>query len=120
MFIVRSRRAGRFIARPLNTALAGNVERSARTSHDADMTQESIVGAGNVEAPSVAVLEKLGFVVTYEAAGDAWVASRSDLRLRAQSPLQLLGLYSMRQHRGADWTPTDSEVESMLKRMGSA
>jgi hypothetical protein len=86
------------------------------------MKQESIAGAGSVEAPCVAVLEKLGFVVACEVAGGAveWVASRSDLHLRAESPLQLLGLYSMRQHRGAHWTPTDSEVESMLKRMGSA
>jgi hypothetical protein len=85
------------------------------------MKQESIAGAGNVEAPCLAVLEKLGFVVACEVAGDAveWVAARSDLRLRAESPLQLLGLYSMRQHRGADWAPTDSEVESMLKRMDS-
>jgi hypothetical protein len=85
------------------------------------MSRESIVGAGNVEAPCVAVLEKLGFVVTHEVAGGAveWVASRKDLHLQAESPLQLLGLYSMRQHRGVDWTPTDSEVESMLKRMGT-
>jgi hypothetical protein len=83
------------------------------------MKQEIIAGAGNVEAPSVAVLEKLGFVVTCELSGGGveWVALRSDLHLRAASPLQLLGLYSMREHRGADWAPTDREVDSMLKRM---
>jgi hypothetical protein len=85
------------------------------------MKREFIAGAGNVEAPSMAVLEKLGFVVTCEVSGGAvkWVALRSDLQLRAESPLQLLGLYSMREHRGADWKPTDGEVESMLKRMGA-
>jgi hypothetical protein len=85
------------------------------------MKQETIAGAGNVEAPSVAVLEKLGFVVTCERSGGdvEWVALRSDLQLRAESPLQLLGLYSMREHRGADWAPTDREVGSMLERMGA-
>ena len=85
------------------------------------MKQETIAAAGNVEAPSVAVLEKLGFIITCEptGSGNEWVALRSDLRLRAESPLQLLGLYSMREHRGADWAPTDAEIDSMLKRTGA-
>ena len=82
------------------------------------MSPELIASAANVEASCVAVLEKLGFVIVCETNGDAeeWVAMRDDLHLRAESTVQLLGLYSMREHRGADWVPTDAEVESMLKR----
>jgi hypothetical protein len=73
-----------------------------------------------VEASCIAVLERLGFVVTQELSGgeEEWLALREDLHLRAESPLQLLGLLTMREHRGEDWAPTDSEVQSMLKRCG--
>jgi hypothetical protein len=82
---------------------------------------ELIVAAGNAETACVAVLEKLGFVVVTETNGDVeeWVALRDDLHLRAESPVQLLRLYSMRHDRRANWAPADAEVEALLERMKS-
>ena len=62
---------------------------------------ELIPAPGNVDTPSVAELERLGFVVVCETNGETeeWVAMRDDLHLRAESPAQLLGLYSMRERR---------------------
>jgi Asp-tRNA(Asn)/Glu-tRNA(Gln) amidotransferase A subunit family amidase len=70
-------------------------------------SSEAIAAAGSADSPSVAELENLGFVVVCETNGDTeeWVAMRDDLHLRAESPAQLLGLYSMREHRGADRAP---------------
>ena len=61
---------------------------------------QSVAAAVNVDAEHVAELERLGFVVVCETNGETeeWVAMRDDLHLRAESPVQLLGLYSMRGH----------------------
>ena len=84
------------------------------------MSPEHIATAGNTEASCIAVLEKLGFVVVCETNGgmEEWVALRDDLHLRAESPRQLLGLYSVREHRGASWAPADEEVEALSIRLG--
>ena len=83
------------------------------------MSAETIGASGNAEAPCVAVLEALGFVVVCETSGgmEEWLALRADLHLRAESPLELLDLYSMRQERGAARVPTDAEVDSLLEKM---
>ena len=62
------------------------------------MPPELIGAAGDTEAPSIAELEKLGFVVVCETSGgmEEWVALRADLHLRAESPGELLELLSMR------------------------
>jgi len=83
------------------------------------MLTEAVKSSRNAEAPCVAVLEALGFIVVCETSGgmEEWLALRADLHLRAESPLELLGLYSMRQERGAARVPTDAEVESLLEKM---
>ena len=83
------------------------------------MSTETLGTLGNADAPCVALLEALGFVVVSETSGgtEEWLALRPDLHLRAESPLELLDLYSMRQERGAARVPTDAEVESLLEKM---
>jgi hypothetical protein len=65
------------------------------------MSPGIIAAAGNVEASCIAALERLGFVVTQELSGgmEEWFALREDLHLRAESPVQLLGLYTVHEHR---------------------
>lgn len=92
-----------------------------RTVSPLSNVRRLIVAAGNAETACVSVLEKFGFVVVTETNGDVeeWVALRGDLHLRAESPVQLLELYSMRQDRGANRAPTDAEVEALLERVRS-
>ena len=56
----------------------------------------------NPEAECVAVLERLGFVVTQELSGgdEEWLAIRAVLHLRAESASQLLSLYNGRDRGG--------------------
>ena len=82
--------------------------------------QINLTAAGNVFAPALAVLRKLGFKVTLlaqasQSAEQLFQAERPGLRLRAEDPLLLLGLAKLIEARGADWKPTDAEVEDFLK-----
>jgi hypothetical protein len=85
------------------------------------MSTQTVAAAGNAELACVALLEALGFIVVCETSGgmEEWLALRADLHLRAESPLELLDLYSMRQERGAARVPTDAEVESLLAQTRS-
>lgn len=48
--------------------------------------------------------------------GERWIAQKGDLRVSGESPLQVLGLYWMRQQRGSNWEAEDAEIEAFLKR----
>ena len=63
-----------------------------------------VTAAGNVEKSRIATLESFGFVVTQELSGgmEEWLAIREDLHLRAESPEQLLDLYTLREHATAE------------------
>ena len=80
---------------------------------------ETIAGSGNIEVPAYLALRKLGFEVTATAKGEQseqWVATKSDLKLIAASPLELLGLCLMRAERGSSWKPTDEDISDFLER----
>ena len=82
--------------------------------------QINLAAAGNVLAPALAVLRKLGFKVTLlvqgnQSAEQVFQAEKPGLRLRAEDPLLLLGLAKLVETRGADWKPTEEEVEDFLQ-----
>ena len=81
------------------------------------MVLEQIFAAGNTEIPAQLTLESLGFELRCNdesAPEEVWVASGHGLQLSAPSCLELLGLYCMRTHRGADWAASDAEIERAL------
>ncbi len=79
---------------------------------------EQITAAGNTEIPAYLALLRFGFAVTRTVNGEEenWVAEKTDLRLSAPTPLQLLGLYAMRQTRGSEWAASDDSIEEFLRR----
>jgi hypothetical protein len=76
-------------------------------------TPEVLAGAGNVEVPCILALRSQGFTVsmTIVAEHEEWRAERPDLVLVADDPLGLLGLASLRQHRGREWRASDQEID---------
>ena len=44
------------------------------------------------------------------------IATKPDLILEAEGPLELLGLWAMRDGRGKEWKASDDEIEAFLKR----
>ena len=69
--------------------------------------------AGNTLAPALAVLRRMGYVVSRD--GDGYRAERAARQLLADDPLALLGLAALLDERGASWQPTDEEVDALLK-----
>jgi hypothetical protein len=80
---------------------------------------EHISGAGNTEVPAYLALLQAGFRVERQKLGgddELWVAEREDLRISGSSPLEILGLYGMRNQRGSDWKAEDAEIDAFLKK----
>jgi hypothetical protein len=80
---------------------------------------EKIASAGNTDVPGYLALIKAGFdVSTLPGSGQSerWIAKKPNLILEAESPLELLGLWSMRENRGPNWKASDDEIEAFLKR----
>jgi hypothetical protein len=81
-----------------------------------------IVAAGNTLAPALAELVSLGFFVSrvaMSAPGESFLrAEKSGIVLDASDPLELLGLAALAQRRGAEWAPSDVEVDALLKLQG--
>jgi hypothetical protein len=78
---------------------------------------EQIAAAGNIEVPAYLALRQAGFEVTSTRVDDEneqWVAAKSDIKLIAESPLELLGLW-LRKERGANWKATGEEIEAFLR-----
>ena len=82
-----------------------------------NMDQQIIVAnAGNVQAPALAVLKSMGYVVGKLPTDQALLqATRPGVQLIAEDPLLLLGLASIAQARGENWRPSDSEIEALLE-----
>ena len=79
---------------------------------------ETIASAGNIEVPAYLTLLDLGFTITCERQGpdaESWVAVKEGLQLVADSPLELLGLATMRRERGRSWRAKDEEIESLIR-----
>ena len=81
------------------------------------MSVESITAAGNVEMPAYLALQQLGFAVErriLENSDELWVASNSTSMFSAPSPLELLGLYAMRETRGLNWKADNDQINGYL------
>jgi hypothetical protein len=66
---------------------------------------ERIAASGNTEVPAYLTLRQAGFEVVatpVENENERWIATKPDITLIAESPLELLGLWFMRKERGAD------------------
>ncbi len=80
---------------------------------------EQIAAAGNTEIPAYLVLIRDGFEVSASPGPDdseQWIAKNADFKLIAESPLELLGLWSMRKERGSLWKANGEEIEAFLSR----
>lgn len=76
--------------------------------------------AGNTAAPALGVLLSKGFVVSRSAALPGnFEARRDHIRLCAEDPETLLGLAALVEARGADWRPTDAEVDALIALEGT-
>ena len=79
------------------------------------MTEIVIATAGNTLAPALALLRERGYEVC-RAAGepDLLEAHKPGYRLVAEDPLSLLGLAALAEARGANWQPSDAEIDALL------
>jgi len=78
------------------------------------------LAAAAVEVPAILLLEERGYALTVTESEDldAWVATRGDLELVANGPLELLALASLAEERGGSWMVTEDEIEGTLARFG--
>lgn len=74
-----------------------------------------LVAAGNTLAPALSILRKLGYTVTRETSGERQYRAENETCIfSADDPLVLLGLVKIYEVRGADWQPSDEEVQRLL------
>ncbi|PHV32791.1 hypothetical protein CSQ94_15655 [Janthinobacterium sp. BJB312] len=74
-----------------------------------------IAAAGNTLAPALGVLHKLGYAVTRDKTAEQQYQAEDDTCIFvADDPLTLLGLVKIYEERGADWQPSDEEVQRLL------
>jgi hypothetical protein len=75
--------------------------------------------AGNVEVPAYLVLIQKGYTISsrdQSKANDGWYAEKEGRRFQADSLIAMLGLVTMYEVRGNDWTATDEEITSFLQK----
>lgn len=77
-----------------------------------------IFNAGNTLIPAILLLEQHGFIISCTVVGkqSMLLASRNELILQADDPLQLLGLLTLYQDTRATWQATDNEIEDVMRR----
>lgn len=74
-----------------------------------------IAAAGNTLAPALGVLHNLGYAVTRDNTAEQQYQAEDDTCIFvADDPLALLGLVKIYEERGADWQPSDEEVQRLL------
>jgi hypothetical protein len=74
--------------------------------------------AGNVEVPAYLVLLEKGYTVTVEEGStspSSWLGVKNEQRYRADSLVELLGLVSMVEVRGAAWQASDNDIDAFLQ-----
>ena len=83
-------------------------------------TPVRIASAGNVVVPAIRVLEQRGFSVSRELEQDRelWRARRGSLEAVGADPLELLGLVTIVEGRGAAWRTDDAELADVMQRFG--
>lgn len=77
--------------------------------------QPFLCAAANVEVPAYLVLSQKGYTVI-AAGNDDWYAEKDGLRFQAESLIELLGLVSMYEVRGANWAAADQEIDAFLAK----
>jgi hypothetical protein len=80
---------------------------------------EHITAAANTEIPAYLALLQEGCKVVRQSLGESgelWTAVKGDLRVSAESPVMMLGLFQMRKQRGRNWQAADSEIEAFMRR----
>jgi hypothetical protein len=78
-----------------------------------------LCAAGNVEVPAYLVLSQKGYTVTAgdrSVKQDGWYAEKDGLRFHGDSLIQLLGLVSIVEIRGANWAATDRDIDDFLAK----
>jgi hypothetical protein len=81
--------------------------------------QPLLCAAGNVEVPAYLVLSQKGFTVTScdpLGGNDNWYAEKDGLGFQADSLIEVLGLVSMYEVRGANWAAADQEIDEFLAK----
>jgi len=81
----------------------------------------TVAAAGNTMAPALAVLKGLGYDVSRHISSNGteeFHAHGLQAHLVAEDILQLLGLAALVRERGAQWLPSDPEVEALLRLSG--
>lgn len=74
-----------------------------------------IAAAGNTLAPALGILQKLGYAVTRDKSAEQQYQAEDDICIFvADDPVTLLGLVKIYEERGADWQPSDEEVQRLL------
>lgn len=74
-----------------------------------------IAAAGNTLAPALGILQKLGYTVTQDKSAERQYRAENDTCIFvADDPLTLLGLVKIYEERGANWQPSDEEVQRLL------
>lgn len=84
-----------------------------------DQAHPLLCAAGNVEVPAYLVLSEKDYTVTssdLSVGNDSWYAEKDGSRFQADSLIQLLGLVSMYESRGANWAATDQEIDDFLTK----
>ena len=76
------------------------------------MNKINITSASNTEAPSYKILKDYGFSISK--LDNMLIAEKEDMRLSAESFLELLGLCNLINQRGADWKVEDKIIEEMI------
>ena len=79
--------------------------------------------AGNTEVPAYLALIARGYEVSRvcrQGLDDDWVAKKGESSFMANSPVELLGVVTMIEVRGANWLATDQEIDEFLKKFSLA
>jgi hypothetical protein len=85
--------------------------------------KEYIATAGNTEVPAYLVLKAKGYQITVTpiegSHEQTWSAENDTVCLSAAGPIELLGMVSMYESRGADWRAPDEAIDDFVKRFCS-
>lgn len=80
------------------------------------MTEEIyIAAAGNTEVPAYLCLKEKGYKMTVRDMSKTeqlWTATKGNVKLSGNGPLELLALAAILSMKGKNWKATDGEIEA--------
>ncbi|WP_282079591.1 hypothetical protein [Aquimarina algiphila] len=77
------------------------------------MSKKNLTAAANLGAPSYKVLVESGYKIVVK--DNVWIAENNKWILRADGPIQLLGLASLVEKKDENWRVTDKEIDEFLE-----